>query len=112
MAPDVGIQIGLLPHRIINKIRIERNGCWIWLGGTTGKGHGKVSIEGRWVIAHRAIYKLLVDPDLPDELQLDHLCRVRGCVNPHHVEPVTAKINTERGNAVLYKTKTTCATSL
>jgi len=37
--------------------------------------------------------------EIPKELQLDHLCRNRGCVNPHHLEPVTAKENTRRGHS-------------
>ena len=48
------------------------------------------------VLAHRWSYEYHVGP-IPDGLQLDHLCRVRHCVNPQHLEPVTARENTLRG---------------
>lgn len=37
-------------------------------------------------------------PVIPDDLQLDHLCRNRLCVNPSHLEPVTCRENVLRGN--------------
>jgi hypothetical protein len=39
---------------------------------------------------------MLVGP-VPQGLELDHLCRVRGCVNPAHLEPVTMRENARRG---------------
>ena len=96
-------QISLLPERILKKICISKDGCWNWMGGDTGKGHGKVKWEGHYVVIHRIVYKLLVSEELPDELPLDHLCRNRRCCNPHHLEPVTHKVNTHRGLACLFK---------
>ena len=54
-------------------------------------GYGKYADRG----AHRVVYEFLVGP-IQKGLQLDHLCRVRACVNPAHLEPVTAKENTRR----------------
>lgn len=42
------------------------------------------------------MYRELVAP-IPDDLTLDHLCRVRACVNPDHMEPVTIRENALRG---------------
>jgi hypothetical protein len=47
-------------------------------------------------MAHRFAYELLVGP-IPEDLELDHLCRVRHCVNPAHLEPVTHLENILRG---------------
>lgn len=46
--------------------------------------------------AHRISYEMLIGP-IPSGLQLDHLCRVRHCVNPQHLEPVTNRVNSLRG---------------
>ena len=67
--------------------------CWLWTGTINDQGYG---ISRRHFRAHRIAYELLVGP-IPDGLQLDHLCRVRNCVNPDHLEPVTARTNTRRG---------------
>lgn len=71
-------------------------GCWLWLGTTTQSGYGQFSIDSVATYAHRFSYESFVGP-IPDGLQLDHLCRVRCCCNPHHLEPVTGKVNTNRG---------------
>lgn len=50
------------------------------------------------VIAHRYMWRLLVDPSIPTKQHLDHLCRAHACCNITHLEPVTPGINTQRGN--------------
>jgi hypothetical protein len=54
--------------------------------------------DGKVRLAHRVIYEYLVGP-IPDGLSIDHLCRVRHCVNPAHLEPVTHRENVLRGQA-------------
>ena len=73
--------------------------CWLWTGGTHAGGYGRIMHEGRLVRAHRFAYEHFRDP-IPDGLQLDHLCRVRHCVNPKHLEVVSAKDNLRRGYGV------------
>lgn len=82
-------------QRFHEKYSIDANGCWIWSAGRTLEGYGKLKVFGKTVLAHRWYYKL--NNSIPDELTLDHLCRVRCCVNPSHLEPVTQQINTLRG---------------
>ena len=56
------------------------------------------------IYAHRFAYELLVG-QVPEDLELDHLCRNRSCVNPSHLEPVTHQENVRRGrNAQREKT--------
>jgi len=86
-----------LPPRIQEKIYPEPNsGCWLWAGGWDGRGYGVVWLEGQNIYIHRFCYEFFVGP-IPDGLILDHICRTRCCCNPMHVEPVTYKINTNRG---------------
>lgn len=77
---------------------ISRGNCWEWIGAISTNGYGKTTISNRTVSAHRAVYVLLVGP-IPEGMQLDHLCRVRHCVNPNHLEPVTAKENVRRARS-------------
>ena len=70
--------------------------CWLWTGATSADGYGHIKVEGRTIKAHRISYEWAVGP-IPDGLDIDHLCRVRNCVNPEHLEPVTRKVNTRRG---------------
>lgn len=69
--------------------------CWLWTGAPTNQGYGHLKIRGLWVKAHRLAYEMLVGP-VPDGLELDHLCRVRLCVRPSHLEPVTHAENVAR----------------
>lgn len=70
--------------------------CWLWTG-TCPLGYGQFTIRaGIKVKAHRFAYEALIGP-IPDGMELDHLCRVKNCVNPGHLEPVTAQENIRRG---------------
>jgi len=75
--------------------------CWIWNGQRQKEGDGrwysqKVLTASGTRLCHRIAYEVLVGP-IPKGLHLDHLCRRPECVNPAHLEPVTAAENTRRG---------------
>lgn len=74
-------------------------GCWVWQRATSDTGYGAFSFLGRVVLAHRAAYYLLVG-EVPEGLELDHLCRQCRCVNPAHLEPVTGRENNLRSTGV------------
>lgn len=69
--------------------------CWVWTGWTDRDGYGALDVGGKFTRAHRFAYEELVGP-IPEGLTIDHLCRVKHCVNPAHLEPVTAEENTRR----------------
>jgi hypothetical protein len=76
------------------------DGCWNWQAASDARGYGGFhrTINGvhTQCMAHRVAYELLVGP-IPDGLELDHLCRNPRCVNPHHLEAVTHRVNALRG---------------
>lgn len=71
--------------------------CWLWTSHTRN-GYGQFKLDRRQTPAHRWAYEAMIGP-IPKGLQLDHLCRVRNCVNPKHLEPVTHQENIRRGMA-------------
>ena len=75
-------------------------GCWLWIGAINENGYGLFWHEGKWGKAHRASYELYVGP-IPQGRELDHLCRIRRCVNWVHVEPVTRRVNLLRGDTIV-----------
>lgn len=78
----------------------HETGCLLWCGATNNTGYGTVRVRGRTLLAHRVAYERHIGP-IPDGLQIDHLCRIRRCVNPRHLEIVTSKENTLRGHSPL-----------
>lgn len=85
------------------------SGCWLWVAGLGGNGYGVFWNGVNREVAHRFSYKLYKGP-IPDDLELDHLCRMRCCVNPEHLEPVTSAINVLRGmgTGAIYARRTHC----
>lgn len=82
--------------------KVELTGCWLWTSRITKNGYGTWSYtdDGKTCTdyVHRLAYELLVGP-IPDGLVLDHLCKVRFCCAPAHLEPVPQKENVRRGRA-------------
>jgi HNH endonuclease len=74
--------------------------CWMWRGAHFNSGYARVKFHGRDTVAHLIAWELTNGP-VPAGLELDHLCRNRGCVNPAHLEPVTHRENEVRGNTVI-----------
>lgn len=95
LPPEVG-SLTELPDRLTAKFITDESGCWLWIGETSEGGYGRVRWYGQRKMAHRLSYELLVGA-IPDGLQLDHLCRVRNCINPEHLEAVTPRENLIRG---------------
>ena len=73
----------------------KTDSCWLWTGSLS-RGYATFSHGGRRYSVHRFAYELLVGP-IPKGLVIDHLCRVRHCVNIDHLEVVTQRVNILRG---------------
>lgn len=75
---------------------IDKQGCWIWTGSRNSNGYGKLKVDSGSVYAHRYSYERFIGA-IPAGHTIDHLCRVRACCNPAHLEPVTQGENNRRG---------------
>lgn len=80
--------------------KVNKTGtCWLWMGSKNQSGYGRLrrgGHVGKIILAHRYAYSALIGP-IPDGLVLDHICRVRHCVNPAHLQAVPDRVNVARG---------------
>lgn len=82
-------------------IKIQKTAtCWLWTSIICHKGYGRFWLKGKTITAHRYAFERWVGP-IPDGFTIDHLCRVRNCVNPAHLEAVPHRENLMRGNTVV-----------
>lgn len=100
-------------HRSIterfNSFIVSRNGCWQWRSPNKTTGYGEFHWHYQRYLAHRFSYQHHIGP-IPDGMQIDHLCRNRGCVNPKHLRVVTLAQNVLAGSGITAqnKRKTSC----
>jgi hypothetical protein len=82
-----------LPTRITSKVEVTDT-CWLWTGGVQPNGYSYTTWPKKdgsgWGKArvHRLYYEAFIGP-IDAELEIDHLCKVRHCVNPSHLRAVT-----------------------
>ncbi|TMS00113.1 HNH endonuclease signature motif containing protein [Nonomuraea basaltis] len=88
-----------IAEQLLRKVTPGHGGCWIWTGIVINSGYPRLGItrqnKTKQYLAHRLSYQLFVGP-IPEGMQIDHLCMVRRCVNPQHLEAVTPQINVLR----------------
>ncbi|HEX6684999.1 MAG TPA: HNH endonuclease signature motif containing protein [Candidatus Limnocylindrales bacterium] len=82
-----------LPTRFWSKT--ARYDCIVWTGAANSKGYGCFLVDGQSQLVHRLAWEEVNGP-IPDEMTIDHLCRVRTCVNVDHLELVTIAENNRR----------------
>jgi hypothetical protein len=91
----------LLRSRLLGRVRFARGGHWIWNGAVSAAGYGYMRMptvrgkKGPVVPVHRLAFVLFSGALAPD-LQVDHLCRLRRCVAPVHLDAVTQTENLRR----------------
>lgn len=79
----------------MGRVTIRPDGCWDWRGYHLPSGYATVDTPETTTTAHRLAYTLFIGP-IADDLDADHLCQRRGCVNPYHLEAVPHQVNIHR----------------
>lgn len=82
--------------------KVSTDDCWLWAGrirydDDPQRDYGVIDAYGRSLRAHRAVYEALIG-EVPEGLVLDHLCQIKRCINPEHLEPVTQGENIRRSD--------------
>lgn len=83
--------------QVQRNVRVDERGCWIWTGNRN-RGYGSLRHRDTTYLAHRKSYEVFVGP-IPSRHQVDHLCQVKLCVNPEHLEAVTQAENNRRSKS-------------
>jgi len=93
----------------------DPNVCWLWLASTCAKGsYGQFRVGAKMLLVHRLSYEMHYHVTIPKGMTIDHVkargCTSTLCVNPHHLEVVTQKVNVLRGDTIVAKnaSKTYC----
>ena len=86
----------MILQRFWDKVE-KTDSCWNWSAYHTPTGYGTFKLNNKSILAHRYSYEELRGC-IPPELEIDHLCRNRRCVNPDHLEAVTHTVNVRRGS--------------
>lgn len=90
-----GYRRGSAFERTWNKFLVD-DGCWLWTANVDPDGYGRMwNRPGEPTKAHVVIWTALRGP-VPAGMELDHLCAVKSCVNPGHLEPTTHQVNCQR----------------
>lgn len=85
-------------ERFVSKLQLdEATGCWLWQGSCSRFGYGKFTVGHVTVSAHRYAYSALIG-DIQIGMTCDHTCRTPSCVNPHHIDIVTLRVNLLRAD--------------
>lgn len=95
----MGTKNGSLEMQLFRRVTIDLGtGCWLWGGFIRTDGYGEHGAS----YAHRLSYEVFVGGISPG-LEIDHLCRVRHCIRPAHLELVDRRTNTLRGTGFAAK---------
>lgn len=78
--------------RVVQASEVVDTPCWVWDYAGNSSGYGHVSVDYRTVLTHRLMYAARVGP-IGEDLEVDHVCQVRRCCNPAHLEPVSHEEN-------------------
>jgi hypothetical protein len=83
--------------------KVSTDDCWLYARYKDVRGYGRYN---KGFLVHRLMYESFIG-DIPEDLEIDHLCEVTSCINPEHLEAVTHRENTIRGGVGNWQRATT-----
>lgn len=95
--------------RFWDKVDSKADECWIWIGAVDKHGYGSILEEKKVKKSHRVSYEMFYGK-IPNHLVIDHMCKIKRCINPRHLRAITRGENTLTGSGVsaINKRKTHC----
>lgn len=88
-----------LEDRLLRNSYLDpETGCWVWLGKAhLGYGFLTMRVAGRRSPvnrrAHRISYEVFKGKEIGPGMEVNHKCYNTRCINPEHLEEVTATEN-------------------
>ena len=83
------------PRDALRERTVKRDGCTIWTGSKNQKGYGRIRVNDRLESAHRIAYELATGEAIPSDMEVDHICLNRDCVEPSHLRLSDRSRNTQ-----------------
>jgi hypothetical protein len=79
------------PHTVESLLALTtpQGDCLIWQGTTRTNRYGVTTYMGKQTTTHRVMYQLITNQPLPPDMEVDHTCNNRTCINPAHLRAVS-----------------------
>ena len=78
-------------------------GCWLWIGGLKPDGYARFNTRKT---GHQMSFEHWIGK-VPEGKEIDHICNMRCCVNPKHLQAITHKENIAKSGAWEFNRKKT-----
>jgi hypothetical protein len=87
------------PHTVQSLLELTSpdGECLVWRSTTRSNGYGVTTFMGKQTTTHRVMYQLFHNCEVPTDMEIDHTCNNRACINPDHLEMVSHAENMRRG---------------
>jgi hypothetical protein len=76
----------------------KTDGCWLWKEHVSPTGYCNFRVGKTKEYSHRFAWEISNNAKIPKDMTVDHLCKIRHCVNPNHLEIVSRGENALRGD--------------